>query len=55
MKDRHYIGYDEQERGEVFGWDRMHEPTPDETGYSYIDGPYDTELKARLALEENEK
>jgi hypothetical protein len=49
--DRYYIGYDQHGRGEVFGWDLEEEPTPDDTGYESIEGPFDTSEEAREACE----
>jgi hypothetical protein len=47
--DKYYIGYDEQNRPEVFACDDPKYATPEASGYTSVEGPFDTLEEAKEA------
>lgn len=41
-----YIGTSDLGRRDVFEWDEKTDPTPEDTGYESIEGPFDTKEEA---------
>jgi len=51
MATWYYLGQRDDERWEVFSWDDREDPTPANTGYAAIEGPYVNEVMANRAYD----